>query len=102
MSSLRNSSRSRPSSRLPSLSRLRMKSFLMSDRGLSSMLLASLLAVAVAVAVARGLLGLVELGVEAAQQRLALELDDLLVALDGHVEGFLELVRGEVAVHLQQ
>src|SRR5688572_19993676 len=90
------SSRPRPSSRLPSFSRARMKSFLMRDSGLSSISAASLL-----VAVA-GLLDLVEGGVEALEERLALRLDDLLVALDGVVERLLELLRREVAVHLQQ
>src|SRR5688572_2067389 len=127
MSRGRCSRRPRPSSRLPSLRRLRMKSFLMRDSGLSSMSAASVRAVAAAPAavaapaaavaaaavpavalaaltrgglqlalLAAGLLGvglllLVERRVEALHQGLALELDDLAVALDGHVERLLEL-----------
>src|ERR1051326_1096381 len=92
MLSGRGSNSPRPSSRLPSLRRLRMKSFLMSDSGLSSMSLASVPAVrgawglvGAAAVLPLGLL-LVEAGVEALQERLALVLDDLPVALDGVVE----------------
>src|SRR6185503_14478032 len=93
MSSLRCSSGARPSSRLPSRTRLRMKSFLIRDRALSSISGTSVLGAV--------LLG-VQFGVEAAEQGIALVGDDLLVAFDGHVEGLLELVRRQVAVHLEQ